>query len=172
LTLTLQGSEDENKLLVKLKNRMPRRQKVNLSFSVKFHKNQPAEEVELSEAPVDPADENNEGRKDTVTKTIDLKRGVPRDGIYGVEQVLTVNTAAVRRIDQICIGSNTPGEMAFSHRTIVEGLRALKADPEKKEDTPKTGENDPLKMLGRPGGQLGGFMPDAKGGQKDNGLNK
>ena len=39
LTLTLQGSEDENKLLVKLKNRMPRRQKVNLSFSVKFHKN-------------------------------------------------------------------------------------------------------------------------------------
>src|SRR5207244_3700596 len=93
----------------------------------------------------------------------DLKRGVPRDGIYGVEQVLTVNTAAVRRIDQICIGSNTPGEMAFSHRTIVDGLRALKADAEKKEETPKTGETTRLNKLSLPGGQhvpgVGPFNP-------------
>src|SRR5262249_11600748 len=117
ITLTLQGSEDDSKLVMKLKNLLPRRQKVQLSFKVQLHKNHPPEEIEVDHVAVDPKAETNEeepaeakdakdakgekkkGRVDTAVIVKDLEKGVPRDGIYSVEQVLTVHTAAVKRIE-------------------------------------------------------------------------
>ena len=46
-----------------------------------------------------------------------------RTGIYSVQQVLNWQTAAIKRIDQISIGSNEAGDVSHSQRTLVLGLR-------------------------------------------------
>jgi hypothetical protein len=112
-------------------------------------------------------------KKHTTTLTFPLADGIPRDGVHEVHQVLTVNTAAVKRIEQISIGSMASGDISFAHRTIVEGLKPLKAE-EKKEEVAKEvkGDGDIAAKIGRGGNLFPGGELLGAGQAKDNGINK
>lgn len=135
-------------LEVKIKNLLDRRQKLDLSFRMRFNKRLPAEIVTIGGEPLDPRGTKN----DTMTKTIPLLDGMTRTGIYEVEQVLTWETAAVKRIDHLSIGNISGEDCAHSNRTFPEGTRPLK----KEEKTDTTTSTDTSK--GPPGYQ-GSNMP-------------
>jgi hypothetical protein len=104
-----------NKLSLTLKNLQNRRQKLDVKFRVVFNEDKPAEEIPIGGLPLGPS-----GSEDaTHTETYAFKDTMPRRGIYGVEQVLTWETAAVKRIDQISVGSLAPDEFSHSHRTFA-----------------------------------------------------
>lgn len=162
LELTLAGDETVPLLNVKITNRLARRQKLDLKFKVQFSKDQPGEVITIGGVPLDPKIEDNlkkEGRKDTEVKTVKLSPGLPHDEILGVEQVLTWETSAVKRIEQLAFGTNFGAEMAFSHRTVVESLRSLKEEA-KKEDP--AAAQDPEGKLPGPGFGPG---PGGRGGE-------
>ncbi|MCI0637765.1 MAG: hypothetical protein L0Y72_22105 [Gemmataceae bacterium] len=131
-----------NVLNVKLKNLQNRRQKLDLNLRVHFHKDKLNPEiVPIGGEPLNPA--GIEGSE--ITKQIKLSDNALRTGIYSVEQVLTWETAAVKRIDQICIG--TMGDISHSHRTFPLGVQTLV-----KEDIPADAGNDPKAQAGLPPG--------------------
>ena len=113
------------KLSVIIKNLLGRRQRLELSFLVKLHKGSPAEEITLPPAksqpdagePLAPTGSPGDERQ----FTIQLSPNVPRQGVFGVEQVLTWETAAVKRIDEVLIGA--PDRQSHSHRTYPKSLR-------------------------------------------------
>lgn len=110
-----------NKLDLKITNLRGRRQKLDVSFLVKLDKTAPAEKILIGGEPLNPKGTAGTDSRDV---TIDLPVGLPRTGIFGLEQVLTWETAAVKRIDQIAIGSLSPA--SHSHRTYPMGVRALR----------------------------------------------
>ncbi len=153
-----------NKLLLSLKNLQNRRQKLDLSFLVRLHPTQEPEKVLIGGEPLGPV-----GTKEATRElSYDLKEGPSRKGVYGLDQVLTWETAAVKRIDQITIGSLSPEEIALGHRMFPEGQQLLKkADP-----SAAPANAPPTPFPGR-GGLLGG--PAGAGGANDlspNGLIK
>jgi hypothetical protein len=111
----------QSKLQVQLKNLRENRQKLDIGFRIRMAKDpqQKWEKVDIQGEPLDPAG----GKNSTLTKELSLDPGPPRTGIYEVEQVLTWETAAVRRIDQIAIGSTGVDDMSLSHRLFPEGTR-------------------------------------------------
>ncbi len=115
-----------NVLNVQMKNLQNRRQKLDLNLRIRFHKNEklPPEIVPIGGEPLNPA--GTEGSQ--ITKQIKLSDNALRTGIYAVEQALTWETAAVKRMDQICIG--TMGDISHSHRTYPLGTQPLVKEPE------------------------------------------
>ena len=102
--------------------------------------------------PLEPAGSKG---KDSITKEINLGSGPPRTGIYEVNQILTWETGAVRRIDHIAIGSMSVDDMALNHRIYSDGTRMLIQD--KKDDAGGDPNNpQPAPVPGRGGfGGLG-----------------
>lgn len=137
------------KLNLTLKNRLNRRQKVDdLKLRIRFHKKFEPEVIRIDGKPVQPANTKD----DTITREITLPEGV-RTGIYGVEQALTWETAAVKRVDHVSVGVNDSSEIAHSHRTFPEGTRPYKAE-EKADGAPAPGPPGmpPMPVPGGPKG--------------------
>lgn len=145
-----------NKLQIQLKNLQDRRQKLDVRFRFRFDETFEPETYLIGGEPLAPR-----GDKESVRKIdLDLKDGPRRTGIYGVEQVLTWETAAVKRIDQISIGSMAANEISHGHRTFAEGLTTYAEKGKKEEGAP------PEK--GAPDGKLnvGGGPKDDKAEKK------
>src|SRR5262249_37079345 len=133
--------------------------------------------------------ENDEGRTDTrevYAKMRDPKGELkdlpaqPRGGVYNpddpsmpaaVEQVLSWETSAVRRIEQITFGK----EEAISHRNMVKPLVSLRGQAAKKDGAKQgAGGQFEMKKPDGPGGipdmkkpdGLPGGIPDKFGGNK------
>jgi hypothetical protein len=129
----------------KIKNVRPRRQSVDgLNFMVRFSQKDPPqlfppkgqafESVPL--APGDPA---------YVSPAIAMPPGTKLDGVFSVDQVLTWETAAIKRIDVISIGTGTNGDPALPHR-----LAWMEMQPFKKK-TPPAAEEAPADKSALPG---------------------
>jgi hypothetical protein len=121
------------KLFATVKNQLPRRQKLDVHFRVKFNKlanaQNSTEVVMLGGEPLDPPGMPKSSQK----VEVNLERGsIQRTGIYEVEQVLTWETAAVKRIDRISMGS-VGQETAHSHRTYAMGSQPYRKEEAKAE---------------------------------------
>ncbi len=147
---------------VKLKNMRPNWQPIeNLRFIARFKDpskkdGNPSDEVVIPPQksagwqgyPVGPAGSgkdvfpNEKSGEKTNAKFIALP-GAPLTGFYSLDQVLTVETAAVKRIDAISIGASLTGEPAVSLRHDRELLKpyattvksTVKIDPNAVKDT-------------------------------------
>ena len=164
LTLKLVG---ESRLSVSIKNLQNHRQKLEVHFRVRFDESAEAERIFVDGEPLDPVGTTDDKKnpKDVLTKEIELGVGPPRTGIYSVSQMLTWETAAVRRIDQITIGSLLGDDIAVNHRMFPDNTRTLilekkdEADPNVKQPGGdlrpgiRPGGGGPI---GRPGGGAGG----------------
>jgi hypothetical protein len=120
--LNLQSS---NKLVVSLKNLLSRKQKLEVKFRVRFNKTMAPEIISISGDPLGP---QKEWKKDILFKD----DNPARKGIYGVEQVLTWETAAVKRIDLVSVGSLSSDEYSHGHRTFADDQKPLTAKKELK----------------------------------------
>jgi hypothetical protein len=136
-----------NSIAFRVKNRLPRNQKLDLLFRVKTNKALQPEVIKISGPMLTPAGTKTDSYLQEIPETADS----PRKGIYSVEQVLTWETAAVKRIDYISIGSADATEYSHSHRTF-DKLRPLNesAIPKPAETT-----KDPMGISGMPGGMGG-----------------
>jgi hypothetical protein len=108
--------DDKGKLSFTMTNLLDRQQSIDMKFRVLLDDTpgiQP-EIVAISGNPLKP--------KGSHTQVVDIEKS-PRNGVYSVEQVLTWQTAAIKRIDQVSIGSNASDEISHSHRTFVDGLK-------------------------------------------------
>ncbi len=126
-------------LSFEIKNRTSRRQKLDLEFRAQLNTFQ-AESIRPSGDPLMPAGSGE--NKDTFKQIFPVDPKEPaRNGIYGLEQVLNFETAAVKRVDHISIGSNEVNGPSHSHRTYADGLRAFEVETklhaEAKPDDPK-----------------------------------
>jgi len=114
-----------NKLTMAIKNLQNRRQTLDVKFKVRFTKNMKMEPEDLviGGEPLGPR-----GTKEADRIIVhEFKDNNPaRKGIYSVDQVLTWETAAVKRIDQVSLGSLAPDEFSHSHRTFSEDQRPYK----------------------------------------------
>src|SRR5207248_4018264 len=147
------------------KNLPPRRQNVDqLHFLVRFDKDAkpvvfPPRDEPFASPALGPA---GRGEDTFETKTPieikDLEAGDLR-GVFSVEQILTWETAAVKRIDVVTIGAAANGDSAVSHRHAWRTLVPYKKKPVPK-DEPKV--DDPNK--GAPDGGKGG-VPRGAGGR-------
>jgi hypothetical protein len=141
LTLTVAGKK---KLGVKIKNRLPWRQRLDLNFQVQLQKNTARKEtIFVGGEPLEP-------HKERELKDHDVQ-GQAATGIYGVEQVINWETAAVKRIDHISFGSLAAGDCAHGHRTFPEGLKPFREQKDKGPPQPGPGP-----------GPGPGLPPDAK----------
>src|SRR5207245_253435 len=75
---------------------------------------------------------------DTIEKVFDQSElgGFRPTGVFGVEQVLTWQNAAVKRIDDVSIGTSAPDDCALSHRMNARTLKPLRADAAAATPTP------------------------------------
>lgn len=147
-----------NQLEVTVHNLLERRQKLDLDLKVRFGKRQAPEKVTLSGEPMDPRVPTAAGSGQRKV-TVDLIQGFPRTGVYSVEQVLTWETAAVKRIDAVSFGTAA----VHSHRTFPEGVRAFKKE-EKKEEAADAKGGDLGGGMMPPGMKMGpGAMPGPGG---------
>src|SRR5262245_7090715 len=138
--------EEGDRLMATIKNMLPRRQKLDVQFRVKFNKSPnvdlSSEVILIDGEPLDPKD----SKKDSLKKEIPLEKGrIQRSGIFAVEQVLNWESAPVRRIDHVSIGAAT-AEIAHSHKTFPQGSQPYRKDP-KKEEAAKA-EAGPMGGLG------------------------
>jgi hypothetical protein len=113
----------DNKLGIKIKNLLPRRQKAEQTFLVKVRPDKvgPDGQFQPDGAPVkvafsellNPKEKTESGlfnpEQEKEMAPYSLPAGATPTGIYGVEQVLTPQTAAVRRIDYIMVGGSNQG---------------------------------------------------------------
>ncbi len=162
LQLTLKA---DNKLSLVIKNLLPRRQKQDLTFRVSLNKGAglDPELIKISGKILMPAGTaKGEDSYEHLIEDAKVGKNAPRVGIYRVEQVLSWEAAAIKRIDHVSVGSNAADDIAHSHRTFPEGLRALTlADPVKETKSGGPG----------PGGAPGGG-PSGIGGEKGKGDGK
>lgn len=107
------------KISMTLSNQLPRRQKLDLEFLVKTSKNLAAEKVFVAGTPLEPKG----SEKSSITIAKDLPKGFNRTGIYDVEQVLTWETAAIRRIDRVAmaqVGEGAAGQFS-TKESLIKG---------------------------------------------------
>lgn len=159
--------EEGNRLMVTVKNLLTRRQKLDVQFRVKFNESPnldlSSEIILLDGEPLDPAGT----KKDSLKKEIPLEKDrIQRNGIYAVDQVLTWETAPVKRIDHVSIGSTT-ADIAHSHKTYAQGSQPYRKDP-KKEEAAKGGDAGGQMAAAGPMGMAGGpkFGGGGEGGNQ------
>jgi hypothetical protein len=149
--------QKDDKLSFTVKNLLSRKQKLDLNFRVVLNNEagRSPEIIRISDVPLNPVGDKD--KKDAVTKIIpvakDAKDAAPRKGIYGVEQVLTWETAAVKRIDHVSIGSNDRDDVGHSHRTFAEDLRPFVMLGEQPPVAPVAPGAEPKKEVIRPKGR-------------------
>ena len=166
--LSVKLQPDKKALEVTIANRLDRRQKIDsMKLRVRTQADAKSEPdvVTINGDPLDPR-----GSKGAVRQVVLKLTGTrQRDGVYAAEQVLTWETAAVKRIDQIAIGSLEGDNVSFAQKEIVKGLRPLV----KVETAAAPSDSSPTSSptgggsggSGRPGfGGQGGFVPGEKGG--------
>lgn len=142
-----------NKLDLKITNLLPRRQKLDIAFKVRVHDPKSDEEsIVIKVGGRDPLNPNETYRP---ANGYDLKPKTAPTGIYGVEQLINWETAAVKRIDHISIGSMSDNDCCHSDRTMVAGLQPFKAAPKK------------AAVVSGPGGKPGGGVLDGGAFKKD-----
>lgn len=155
---------DANRLALTVKNQLPRRQKLDVHFRVKFNKSDnPDLSTELLLVDGEPLDPFGMA-KDSHRKEFTLEKNqIKRVGIFGVEQALTWETAAVKRIDATSIGSPA-ADIAHGHKTFPQGSKPYRKE-EKKEDQKSDNPMGGLGTGGAPPSALGsGGGPRGSGG--------
>jgi hypothetical protein len=146
---------------------LPRGQKIDLLFRVKMNKGLKAELIKISGPMLTPVGSKGDFFQ---AELIPEPADSPRTGIYSVEQVLSWETAAVKRIDYISIGSADASEYSLSHRSL-DKLRPLVEKPAEAKVEDKNDPMQPGSPRGFPSGPVGG--QGAAGGNKtvlDHGL--
>ncbi len=158
-TLELKLAGD--KLEVTVTNLLKRRQKLDQVFQMHFLEKGPPEEVKFAGLePLEPAGTvDKQGKRlDTRQFKLTLDSAARHTGIYGVEQALTWETAAVRRIDEIVFAE----PRAHSHRTFGTPMRGYAAAADQGDAGAAPG-GPPMPgaspMPGGPGGAGKGFGP-------------
>jgi len=145
------------KVSAKIKNLLSRRQRLDFSFLVTFREGENVEpiKVRIPGEPIDPGEE----------RVIDPQPivGLP-SGIYRVEQEINWESAAVKRIEQISMGSLAESDCCHSHRTFPEGLKSFAPAPV------KAAAPGPGGPPGGPGGDM--KMPQGLGGKGGLGAGK
>jgi hypothetical protein len=121
-----------NKVKVKLTNQLTRPQSLDVYFRAQFQPGGPMVELgPFSAEPRSPAGTPKASHEQELT----LTGAYAPKGVYAVRQVLTWETAAVKRIDQIAIGTAGGDEWALPHRLAHKKLVSfLKKEEEKKEE--------------------------------------
>ena len=166
LTLTF---VNKKRLGIQIKNLLPRRQRLDLDFLVQLQKKvstvDQLEKITIGGEPLGPLETREMVQEHDV-------QGQAATGIYGVEQVINWETAAVKRIDQVSLGSLAPGDCAHGHRTYPAGLKPFKERKEtgaKAQQPPGPGgpKMDP-KMLDKAG--FKGVKEGSEGSLTVNGL--
>jgi hypothetical protein len=144
---------DGNSLHVKLKNMRPYRQEINnLRLAVTLTKggqpvvfpNKDKDKITFGSAQRGPAGSTDPPDTWECEKPIPLPENTRALGIFKVEQVLTWETAAVKRIDLMVIGTAPSGDVGLGHRLSYKSLLPYK----KKKDEPKAPEPDPKDKKG------------------------
>ncbi|GEM_PF-2944477 len=156
---------DAGKVAITVKNNLLRRQKLDVYVRVKFNtQNNPqlsSEPILIGGEPLDPRGTGKDSQRKEYPLTANT---IKRTGIYGVEQVLTWETAPVKRIDHVAIGS-AADDIAHGHKTFPQGSQPYRKD--KKKDDGKAAD-DPMGGMAAaaPGGELGerGFGAGFGGG--------
>jgi hypothetical protein len=154
-----------------LKNLLGRRQKLGVNFHISFDKEKVPETLSLSGPPLGP----HGAPKNEDVKTFPAFK-IAHKAKFSVEQVLTWETAAVKRIDLVTVGSQGYDDISQSFRTYPDGLDPLK--PGDASVLAVAGLNPNPADQGRPGGVggVGGFRSKAPGKQpkkkRDAGDNK
>jgi hypothetical protein len=149
----------DRKVLVKMTNLLSRRQRVDTKFLITFREgNSDATEIGMQSEPLDP---------NTSYEELKNISGVPPTGIYRVEQQIDWETAAVKRIDQITMGS-LAGDCCHGHRTFDQGLKPFRpVEAKAATGGDKLAGGPDMKMPG--GNKGGGAKEDTK--KTKNGLN-
>jgi len=140
--------DGEARLKVTIRNLLDTRQKIPAVINVKVQKAPPAKapfvQLKLKAPPLAARGVVDEGgvHKDTHTQVVDvseqLRGGAGVEGVFAVEQVLTWETAGVKRIDALHIGTRE----AQSHRTFIKALKPFFVDKEKKDERKEEGDGD------------------------------
>ncbi|MCI0462304.1 MAG: hypothetical protein L0Z62_35580 [Gemmataceae bacterium] len=165
MDLTVLG---DNKVHVKITNLLDRPQRVDVEFRVRYT---PTGRLipmpRFNQEPLHPRGSAKESLEQTFTVE---DEGVPVgkvEKIHAVRQVLTWETAAVKRIDQVAIGTAVADQWAFSHLDALRKPIPIKELPADKAPEPVADDKgiDPMGMGkgGLPGGiggtQLVGTLP-------------
>ncbi len=169
--------KDNKNMEVKITNLLQRRQKIEaMKIRVRFAdggKAEPEVMPLVTESkyadPLEPYGDPKGKHVRVIPVRLALAGSEKRTGIFGLEQVLTWETAAVKRIDQIAIGSKEADNVSLSQKNYAIGVQPLKV--EKKADaTDKEkeggGGGGGGKMLGIGGGGMQGGGPGGGGGDK------
>jgi hypothetical protein len=136
-----------------LKNLLGRRQKLGVNFRISFDKGKEPEILALSGPPLGPRG----APKNEDVKTFPAFK-IAYKGKFSVEQALTWETAAVKRIDLVTVGSQGYDDISQSFRTYPDGLDPLKPGEAGVLDVAGLNPN-PADQV-RPGGTTGGgFRP-------------
>ncbi|HYT93923.1 MAG TPA: hypothetical protein VEL76_34710, partial [Gemmataceae bacterium] len=116
IALSLEG-DDKKQVKIQLTNKLNSLQPLTSQFAVQLTPGGEYKVLKPLDAPaLLPAGPDAKGKDSSEEKTLDLRVAYPVKGIYGVRQVLTWETAAVKRIDQICIGTVGGEEWSLPHR--------------------------------------------------------
>jgi hypothetical protein len=147
--LGVQGDQ----IKIRLTNRLERPQAVNVNFRVQFAKGGPFVAIApvKDNDPLPPAGtKDKDGKaKDSIERDLKIESEEPGKQVVGVRQVLTWETAAVRRIDHVSIGYSG-GESSLSQRNAHRSLRAYVA--KKPEEKPAAADAGPMNPTGEAGG--------------------
>jgi len=132
----------DGKLKVVTRNLQDQRQYLDVTFLMKLTPDGRPVPVKIEGVARAPAGTPNtkDGIGDTKEDTLDESKlgGVRPKGIFGIEQVLTWKTAAVKRIDNISLGTSAlaaPDDCAESHRQCSVVLKPLRPEQKKEEAT-------------------------------------
>ena len=156
--------KSDSKLHFKITNLLQRRQKLDLNFRVQMNKTGTAPVFRISANPLPPGKSHEED----IPFAVDGKE-FPRKGIYRVDQLLTWETAAVKRIDHVSIGSVSADDTSLSHRNFPDGLRPFDEKDMPKKEEAKGGDNMAGKQPPGSGNGGGGGFGRGDGGA---GVNK
>jgi hypothetical protein len=171
--LTAKVTKDR-KLKLKIKNLLDQRQDLDVTLKLQLVKEGNPVLVRIEGEARPPAGTPaNKGRMDGDTFEVERALEITPQGVFAAEQVLTWRTAAVKRIDYISMGVESPSESSAAHRMYAKKLKPFRE--EKKAEEPKA--EQPNAEAPRPGpgrrfrGEFPGAGPGAQQvGQTPNGL--
>jgi hypothetical protein len=135
-------------LNIKITNLLDQRQDLDVTFRMLLKKEGNPVLVKIPGLPLAPkgTPASKDAASDTLEVTYDAAQlGVVPQGVFGIEQVLTWKTAAVKRIDDISMGIGGSGDSSVAHRMYAKTLKPFR-EPEKKEE-PKTDPANPAPTL-------------------------